>query len=233
MVDLSKDKLGRFMASQFLESMPPAPLASDNTDGIIDWGMMGNDVLGDCTMAGLGHSIQIATINTGALESLSTSQIVTEYEVCCGYNPYNPSSDQGGEESNVLLKVSSCPTGFCGQKLLGYVSPDPKNLDHVRKAIAFFGSVYVGVELPNSVQTQKIWTPVSSDGGPAGGHCMISGKYDSTQISFITWGENQLATWDWWLKYVDECHILLWDVWLKKFPLASQQNILDILHQLA
>ena len=71
MADHSSMRLGKAPARHDLRRMaratvaisklPPAPEAVDWTDGIATWGMMLNDRLGDCTIAGVAHAIQIAT----------------------------------------------------------------------------------------------------------------------------------------------------------------------------
>jgi hypothetical protein len=195
--------------------------------------MMSNDQLGDCTIAGIGHSIQVASLNTGAEITPADSQIVAGYEKYCGYVPGDDSTDQGGIEMDVLDGIKR--DGFAGMKLLGYVSPDPKNIDHVKKAIAYFGAVYVGAELPLAAQNQGVWDVADGKSGQPGGwggHCMVSPKYDAKLAPFITWGVNQAATWAWWLKYVDECHVLLWDGWLKRFPASTQDTVLSMLQVL-
>ena len=47
-------------------ALPPPPPAVDWTEGIASWGMMLNDTLGDCTIAGCGHAVQVWTANTGS-----------------------------------------------------------------------------------------------------------------------------------------------------------------------
>lgn len=243
MIDFSAVRLGRafvrhdpkrlMAAHQLLETLAPAPPAVDNTSGVASWGMMLNDQLGCCTIAGLGHSQQVATLNTDGEVTPGDSVILAGYEKYCGYIQGNPKTDNGGNELDILARIQQ--DGFGGMKLLGYVSPDPANLDHVRKAISYFGSVYMGAEMPLSAQQAGTWdvgSGSSAVAGSWGGHCMVTAKYDPSTFDFITWGENQAATVNWWLKYPDECHVLVWDCWVKKFPAATQQMILSMLGEL-
>jgi hypothetical protein len=226
------DHRRRIAATSLLESLPPAPLAVDNTMGMTEYGMLGNDTLGDCTMAGLAHHQQIITLDGGKAVCPSTEQVISAYSQYCGYVPGNPATDNGGVELNILTQIEGSRNGVFGKKLLGYISPDPKNLDHVKKAIAYFRCIYMGCLLPGNFRTQPVWSVVADDGGIEGGHCMVNAKYDPDQIEFITWGMKQPATWAWWLKYVDECHVLVWDATLKLFPYATQQTILNMMHEL-
>jgi hypothetical protein len=37
-----------------------------------------------------------------------------------------------------------------------------------------------------------------------GGHALYMTGYDAQHVGFITWGQRQKATWDWFHRYVDE-----------------------------
>jgi hypothetical protein len=230
-------------STALMESLPAAPYAVDNTMGVTDWGMMGNgpdqnnppeipDGVGDCTCAGLAHHQQVITLDAGAMRTPSTGQVLNEYGDLTGYILGNAATDQGGNELDILTQITANKgSSVYGRKLLGYVSPDPKNLDHVKKAIALFRAVYMGCVMPANYPDQEIWDAVANDGGIVGGHCMVNAKYDPDFIEFITWGMNKRATWAWWLKYVDEVHILVWDTTLKLFPAATQQQILNLMEE--
>src|SRR5208282_2743184 len=104
MFEHSKFKLGRSavklvprhrrLSSALFDILPPPPDTVDNTGGVSDWGMMLNDSLGDCTIAGLGHSIQVASLAAGTEETVSDDVIEEGYETLCGYNPSDSSTDQ-------------------------------------------------------------------------------------------------------------------------------------------
>jgi hypothetical protein len=65
----------RTAAHKMLASLPPPPAAVDNTCGVTAWGMMSNDQLGDCTIAGIGHSIQVASLNTRSIAATCLAMI--------------------------------------------------------------------------------------------------------------------------------------------------------------
>ena len=242
MSDLSKVRLGRksvthdpkrrAMATTLLESLPPAPLACDNTMGVSEWGMDGNDAFGDCVFAGLDHHQQVVTLDAGQRTEAGTAAVLAAYTEYTGFNRNHPSTDLGANELDILTRVMAAEQGIFGHKLLGLISPDPKNLDHVKKAIAYFRAVYMGCEMPINFRGQQVWTAVENDGGIEGGHCMVNASYTADLIPFITWGANQPAEWGWWLKYVDEVHILVWDTTLQLFPAATKGTILNMLEEL-
>src|SRR5690348_3468981 len=102
----------------FMATLPPAPAVFDLTGGILDWGMMGNDLLGDCTEAAKGHLLQAWTKASGSEVTLPDSVIVQAYEDECGYNPANPATDQGGEIVDVLNHWQTA--GLGGHKIYAH-----------------------------------------------------------------------------------------------------------------
>ncbi len=244
-IDYSKVKLGlkaitkpepmRMMAAtQILRKLPPPPPLVDWGNGVTQWGAMLNDKLGICTCAGIGHNDQIVSMAaTGKMDTPPDDVVLQLYKDAAGYNPNDPDTDRGAYEPEILKYVKQ--NGFHGHKLLGWVSPNPQDLNQIRQAIAHFGCVYMGAILPNSIMGQNIWDVDPHNKGTLGGHCMIAPFYDVYKrwFRFVTWGKNQLCTFDWWFEYVGECHVLLWDTWLKRYPGNTQQQVMDILKECA
>jgi len=207
--------------AKYTTALPPAPPTQDWTKGITSWGMMLNDTLGDCTIAGVGHAVQVWSANTAAEVTVPDSQILHYYEKWDGYNPKIPSSDRGGIELDVLNHWKK--SGFDKHKLLAFADPAVANLDEVRQAIELFGGVYIGLSLPLTAEDQvnagEIWDVVTPSGpktapGSWGGHCVFVPKYDATSFTCITWGGLQAMTLAFWNAYVDEAHALLSPDWI-------------------
>lgn len=226
MVDHTKMKLGRrairhdprtLQLARYMKALPPPPPAVDWTKGITAFGMMLNDALGDCTIAGCGHAVQIWTANLGAEITVPDPTVEQFYEEWDGYNPADPSTDQGGVELDVLNSWRQ--GGFAGHILTGFADPHPANLEAVRQAIELFGGVYIGLSLPLSAQNQAVWavtepTDPAAAPGSWGGHCVFVPKYDQNGFTCITWGGLQVMTKAFWLEYCDEAHALLSKDWL-------------------
>ncbi len=111
-------KMARYLAP----ALPAPPAHVDYTRGVADWGMMLNDQLGDCTIAAVAHAIQAWTLNAGSGADVADSTVQLYYEKWDGYNPADPSSDQGGVELDVLNNWRQ--QGFAGHGLDAYVSID-------------------------------------------------------------------------------------------------------------
>ena len=157
--------------------------------------MMLNDTLGDCTIAGVGHAVQVWTANAGAMVTMPDATIEQFYEQWDGYVPGNPSTDKGGIELDVLNDWQK--GGFAGHALLAFADPKPANLTEIRQSIALFGGVYIGLSLPMTAQTQDVWDVVPKAAAPmpspAVGAATASLCPSTTQKGFtcITWGHRR------------------------------------------
>lgn len=221
-VDFSKMKLGKgpakwdsqrlTLGKYFTNKLSPPPSWCNWTKGKTSYGMMLNDSLGDCTIAGVGHAIQVWSMNVSEEVTIPDSVILQYYEKWDGYNPNNPSSDQGGIEVDVLNNWRK--SGFSNHNIIAYADPVITDHVHIKIAISLFGGLYIGLILPVSAQTQKVWHVVKNDGGVWGGHCVFIVAYNDEELICITWGRLMRMTWAFWDKYVDEAHAIISKDWL-------------------
>jgi hypothetical protein len=205
------------MSRYLTPELPPPPAACDWTRSISDWGMMLNDRLGDCTIAGCAHAVQVWSANTGGEATISDGAVLDAYVRWNGYNPADPATDRGGMELDVLTDWRQ--QGLDGHALLGFADPKPSDLTEIQQSIALFGGVYIGLNLPLTARNQKVWDVVRHGGqntqpGSWGGHCVYVPKYDEHTFTCITWGGLKVMTMAFWKKYCDEAHTLLGRDWL-------------------
>jgi hypothetical protein len=205
------------LGAYFTPALPPPPPAIDWTKGIADWGMMLNDQLGDCTIAGCGHAIQVWTANNGGETTVPDPTIESYYEDWDGYVHGDLNTDNGGIELDVLKNWQK--NGLAGHALVAFADPQPAKLVEIRQSIALFGGVYIGLALPTSAKTQEVWDVTPHGGEEArksswGGHCVFVPKYDATSFTCITWGKQMTMTLAFWKKYCDEAHTLLGRDWI-------------------
>jgi len=227
MADHSKMQLGRkairtdsrtlALADYLTPKLPPPPAAVDWTKGIASWGMMLNDKLGDCTIAGAAHAVQVWTANTTGIVTVPDATVESYYEKWDGYVPSDPTTNRGGIELDVLNDWKK--SDFAGHKLLAFADPKFSNLVEIRQSIALFGGVYIGIAMPITAQKQDVWDVVPKGGANAkpgswGGHCVYVPKYDAKGFTCITWGMQKTMTVAFWKKYCDEAHTLLCQDWI-------------------
>jgi hypothetical protein len=225
-------RLGKYLTA----ALPAPPASCDWTKGVASFGEMLNDQLGDCTIAACGHAIQIWSLNADNSErTIPDSAILAAYEAWDGYVQGDPSTDTGGVCLDVLNAWKK--DALNDYELQAFADPTVSNLDEIRQAIALFGGVYIGFNVPNFIMATDtippLWDVAADDGGNAGGHCVFVVGYDESTFSFISWGSVYKMTAAFWTKYVDEAHALLATVWLTETGAPSGFNLQQLTDDLA
>ena len=220
MLDRQNMKLGRKavktdsrtlrMARYLTPILAPPPDSVDWSKGLTAWGMLMNDTLGDCTIAGALHAIEGWGLNSGHPLTFTDQDALAYYERFDGYNPADPSTDTGG----ILLDVLKAwkKQGINGHTVSAYTSVDPRNITEVKQALALFGPLYTGLQFPNSAWEQTEWT-VTDDTSIDGGHCVVLIGYNQTGPVAISWGAPYQMTWEFFSAYFDELYAAISPDW--------------------
>ena len=225
------------LARYLTETLPVPPPDRNWMQGITDFGMMCNNILGDCTIAGCGHAVQVWSLNTGNEETVDDTDIEEAYSEWDGYVPGDPSTDCGGVELDVLKNWRA--DGLAGHKLIGFAAVNVANLTEICQAIDLFGGVYIGLALPLSAQGQAEWDVVPDDGsgnssaGGWGGHCVFVAAYNKESFTCITWGAPMKMTVAFWNAYCDEAYALLGADWMSSKGAPSGFNLAQLTADLA
>lgn len=202
--------IARYLGS----ALPSAPSACGWTQALKSIGMMGNNALGDCTCAAMGHAVQtITTYARGVELTPPDSEIITMYEAS-GYTPGDPSTDQGWTELAAMQYMRD--TGLSGVKAQAFADADYTNLVQIRQIIYLFGGCYIGVLLTrkdmDDFQAGRPWTDTGTD--YIGGHALWVPAYVPDYFFPITWGKVQAASLDWYRAKCDEAHAIIFPAWI-------------------
>jgi hypothetical protein len=228
-IDPRKLKLGKgparhdpralLLASYVTPGLPTPPASFDLTAKVgANWGMMGNEQIGDCTCAAAGHLIMEWTANSGRkMVTPTDKQIIAAYSAITGYNPTTGANDNGAQEVDVLNYWRQ--TGIANDKIGAYVSLEPSNHIHIMDSVYIFEGCYIGLQLPKSAQAQvqnhQPWSVppggATGDGKPGswGGHAVPIVAYDARGVTCVTWGALQTMTWSFWETYCEEAYAIL------------------------
>lgn len=153
------------------------------------WGMLGNDKYGDCVFASRAHFAQCASVNvTGKARTFTTAQVLKWYSDCTGFNPNDPTTDNGANPLDALKYFVSIG------EIVAFGKVDPTNDAHVAATIELFGGLYSGWDLPLAWQSTTNW-----DAGPSitgkwqpgswGGHMVSQTGFDAQcNTPTVTWG---------------------------------------------
>jgi hypothetical protein len=176
----------------------------------IDWGMLGNDSVGDCTIAGAMHETMLWTRLGGAMARFTAKDALDDYAAISGYNGTS-ASDTGCDVQDVAAyrqKIGVRDATGARHKIQGAVSLQVGNLLQLRQAAYIFDAAGIGVQLPASAQGQfeagQVWSVVKSDAIEGGHYIPYFGVNSAGENVVNTWSKNQGAPDDWLTAYVDE-----------------------------
>lgn len=192
--------------------MPAPPESCDNTYGFASFGALGNDTVGDCTIAALMHAIQTWHLSLVGRTLLPFGDTVAihYYSKWAGYVPGQPSTDNGAVELDVLNLWRKSTIN--DHNLKAFCDPSPGNVDHIKKAIWAFGGAYIGIDFPSNVSEEpgSVWDydPTASI---LGGHAVWCPGYGPQGVVCISWGNLYTMTWDFWANLTEESHCLMSD----------------------
>ena len=211
------------LSSYLTPSTPTPPASVDWGSKVPDWGMLGNDTVGDCAWAGQAHADMLWSSDaSGKPVPITTQQVLAAYSAVTGYNPNDngPNGNPTDKGTQLLAALRYWrKTGIDKQTIKAFVEVDPQNVDHVKLAIDLFGCAYVGVELPDAVLPTSPtsippWT-VTPNGAPANqpdpsnGHCIIYSAYDADGPTVVTWGTTVPCSWGFHSAYCDEAYAMI------------------------
>jgi hypothetical protein len=234
--------------ARHLIDLGPAPSASPDWVSAVTkqspdgWTMAGNDQYGDCVFADCAHQEMLRTANAGTIWIPSTADVLALYSAVTGFNPSNPSTDNGADELTAIEYLTT--SGWLGRKLDAHAEIDPTNHDHVGWAVCLFGACRLGVNLPASAMDQfqagKPWDYVG--GSPLdGGHDVPVVLYKdgiNSILLIVSWGQLvevtpafMAAKYDDGTPYVEEAHAELAFDWIRAVGTAPSNLNLEQLQQ--
>lgn len=207
---------------QTLSKLPPRPRHFGHQNLVNDWGMLGNDQYGDCVWAGAAHETMLWAAaarppGTPPTVQFSTESVLSAYSQVTGFSPNDPASDQGTDMLSALNYRRT--TGIQDlsstvHKICAYVSLEPGDTDQLLNACYLFGGVGIGIQFPDSAQTQfQDGEPWSYTPGATllGGHYVPVVGYNHSYLEVVTWGRTIKMSKRFYQKYCDEAYAILDD----------------------
>lgn len=187
----------------------PPPDEVDYYSAVATWPMYGNDTLGDCTWATVGHLVQAWTAFAGA------QRVPAEADIEQGYwetgtppsatGTAGGATDDGRMEPHVLSYWRHKGIPNEADSIVAYAAVNHADIDRVKFAVENFGGVYVALALPLTAESQSVWdyVPDSPDSQPYswGGHAVPIVGYDADFLYVVTWGFVIKMTYAFWQHY--------------------------------
>jgi hypothetical protein len=208
-------QLGHYLRS---EKLPSPPKSTRYSKKVKNWGSMLNNKIGDCTCAAAGHMIQQWTADASKEIIPPDNAILKAYEELSGYDPKTGKHDTGAPCLKVLKYWRK--TGIYKHRIKAFMAIEPNNHAQIRDSVYLFGGCYIGLQLPLTVKTQRVWSV--PPGGPVGAgkpgswalHCVPIVDYDERQLTVVSWGVTLGMTWNFLDTYRDEAYVVLSEDWI-------------------
>lgn len=223
MIDLKRGKkpatsslkdlhLRDFVAADELPTSYPHPNFGNGLR-FANWGMLGNDEVGDCVPACRAHLVRMDT-SIGAVPTarFTTASVIGEYEVVGGYNPKDASTDQGTDPRamcSYMRKTGLLDADGKRHKIGAYLALDPGNPIEALQATWIFGGFALGFECTQSAMDQfdghEVWDYVG-DTDIIGGHEVAGvGTFNwKERLTVVSWARRQEMTFSFLKRYNDE-----------------------------
>lgn len=196
-------RLKPFLRASYKGSVPDVV---DFSSRVAEWPMYSNDLLSDCTAAAAGHAEQVWSVyGAGTMVEVGDQDVLAFYEGSTGYDPADPSTDQGGVMQDVMAYWRTA--GIAGHRIAAFFELDASDVDEVRAALWLFGGVNLGVALPQSAMDEtdagKPWDATRRHSNILGGHDVWLVEMDAEgNGTVVTWGQLQKFTRAFWDRYV-------------------------------
>lgn len=216
-------KLGRnpsakpvtFALSRYVdvEAVLPTPPARFGHEALVpSWGMLGNDTVGDCVFAGAAHETMLWNACAGVTVPFTDASVIAEYSAVTGYDPRDPSTDQGADMQQVASyrrKTGLLDANGKRHKIGAYLAITPGNVDEHLVAAYIFGAIGIGINFPafamDEFNAGKPWTLARRRRQTEGGHYIpVVGHGAGDYLKTVTWARLQLMSRAFFRKYNDE-----------------------------
>ncbi len=174
---------------------------------------LGNDIAGDCVWATQAHVLQCMQRGVGRPEThFDQKSVLSDYSAVTGYVRGDDSTDNGtqmGDAASYWRKTGLVDANGERHKIEAYVDLRITDTDELMQACFDFGGIALGVNLPQSAQTQwsqrRPWTYESSKSKILGGHAvLLAGRNHNGSAVIATWNGITSATMEWVEAYADE-----------------------------
>jgi hypothetical protein len=191
---------------------------------IKEWGVMGNDSYGNCTIVTAAHAILSWRANElNDSRRITDSAVIDLSRIMGATNGYN-----------ILERLKYWrKTGMWATKIWAFAMIRPQDQLQVMITVNEFGIADIGLNLPRAWQDAEIWDIGSSPAyrpGSWGGHSVPIVGYDNEFVYVVTWGDVQQMTWAGLKKYCDEAYAIISPEWLAGDAVSPSGFDLKSLH---
>jgi hypothetical protein len=211
--------------SMVLRALPPIPKFYDVDNELIKLPlpMFGNDVYGDCVIAGRAHmTLRFEAYEQKKALPITTKNVTDEYfketggadsglylldSLKCWRNGWLVDTDTLGNRVGYKLGLPCCrKKNRLDYNIYAFGTIDYEDKDEVQACVYLLRGLYIGLALPTSAKYEKVWSSTVDAPASWGRHCVYIKSYNDTGLTCVTWGRLQSMTWTFFQRYCDEAY---------------------------
>ncbi len=188
----------------------PAEWDFDTEHVAIPTPMFGNDVHGDCVIAGRAHqTLRFEWIEQSRKLAISTADVLREWRL-----------ENGNTEDGLVVLDSLKAWRTRGWEAAGrtyriaaFTEVGRASRAEVKRAIVMQAGIGIGLLLPADALAQfdegRPWDVSKRDPTPVGGHYVYVVGYTRKGPVCVTWGKRQPMTWAFFERFCDEAYAIV------------------------
>lgn len=192
--------------------LPRIPAAFGHENLVTDFEMLANNEVSDCVFAGAAHESMLWCREAGHTVTFSNDCVLSDYSKVTGYNPEDPSTDQGTDmqvAASYRRRIGVQDATGRRHKIGAYVALTPGDPDQLAAASYIFGAVGVGLRFPgyamDEFEAGQPWAVRHGVPKIEGGHYIpVCGRGANGNFHAVTWGRVQEMTPGFYRRYCDE-----------------------------
>lgn len=197
------------LADYTVDPLPVYNGTDDFTAGVTDWGIGGNADYGDCGVVGDYHKSMADAFTAGEAHlPVPEAGSATESAIVAEYLSYDDGQDEGVDLGQWLTYRMT--HGLAGLPPIGGFAQVSDFGAEYQSAFHLFGGLYVGIavsqEMMDEFEEGQPWTSTNTDW--IGGHCVPHLARNAKWGRAITWGADQLFSWDNWRATREEAYVI-------------------------
>ncbi len=179
-----------------MAALPPIPSSFGHEEQTppIPWGMLGNDQVGDCVVAGGAHEHMIWSYMGGKPLTFNTADVLKDFTGITGLPPSPLVGADMQQAASYRQRVGLLGADKQRHKIGPYLELAPGNLRELYAAMYLFGAVGIALHLPSTAEQQfnnrQSWHIVGG-GYWLGYHYVPCVAVREGNIVIVTWGRMQ------------------------------------------
>jgi len=214
-----------------------------------NWGDYGNLKLDNCTFVAAAYLIMIwKSYKADRIYRPGVKRIIEDYSKLIkdnrpGGKPINAILNEGGKPLEATKVLNHWrKKGIDGHKIIAFTKLTFNNKkghkEELKRAIYLYGGCFIGINIPRSVEKQwqnnKKWTIIRGvSGGDARrrlwfSHALLATGYNEKELRVVTFGKEEIMSWEFYEKYVDEAYAIFDEKFLKDRKTPSRMKVKDL-----